>query len=128
MPTLIAAIVIMAASSEYHAVAAVGPPPLPVDWACTNEHFWSVGPHFQVFQFDEWQDAQGQPCERTNAVQQPTYTLAELYFSDGRYYRYRVRMPVWQIGICVLLLVSAVAILPGVFRRRTRRSKHGHAV
>jgi hypothetical protein len=101
-----------------------------VDWACTNMHFWSAGSFFHAFQFDEWQDAQGQPCERTNAVRQPTYTVAELYFGGGRSYRFRVRMPVWQIGVCILLIVLVMATLLRVTRRRIRLGERNenHAV
>jgi hypothetical protein len=92
-----------------------------VDWACTNEHFWSVGSFIQVIQFDEWQDARGEPCERTNAVQQPTFTSAQIYLGGGRAYGFRVRMAAWQIGVCAFVTVAALFALLAVARKRFQR-------
>jgi hypothetical protein len=102
-------------ASDQRAFAHINGPP--VDWACTNMYFWSVGSFFQAIQFDEWQDAQGQPCERTNAVRQPTYTVVQLYLGGGRSYGLRVRMAVWQIGVCVLSMGLVIATLLRVSRR-----------
>ena len=114
----------MFASSEYKALGdPEAPLPRAFDWACTNEHFWSVGTHFHVFQCDQWQDAKGQPCERTNAVRQPTYTVFSYDADRFPAYRFRVRMALWQIAFCPFLALCAVGVYLGVAKRRIQRGR-----
>ena len=121
--TAIAVLAVLFASVQVTLANLNGPHGGATDWACTNMHFWSVGSFFHAIQFDEWQDAQGYPCESTNAVRQPTYTVAELYLGGSRSYRVRVRMAVWQIGVCVLLATAAVIGLSHILRKRTRKTE-----
>jgi len=90
-----------------------------VDWACTNMHFWSVGSHLQIVQFDAWQDAQGLPCERTNAVRVPTFTSVQLTLTNESY-NFRLPMPLWQVGISVFLVVAGAYALFIVGRKARR--------
>jgi hypothetical protein len=87
-----------------------------VDWAYTNMHFWSIGSVFHVLQFDEWQDSQRQPCERTNAIRQPTYTVVTIDLAR-RSYVVRVRLALWQIGVCALFAGVLLFILLRIIRR-----------
>src|ERR1041384_3963147 len=104
----IAVVTILFASVQLTLGNLSGPHGGATDWACTNMHFWSVGGFFHATQFDEWQDAQGYPCESTNAVRQPTYTVAELYLGGSTHYSLRVRMAVWELVVCALLAAIVV--------------------
>ena len=71
-------------------------------------------------QYDEWQDAKGDPCERATAVQQPTYTAVN---SDLRWVgTFRLRAPVW-IPLAGILAPVIAAALVALFRLRRARSQ-----
>jgi hypothetical protein len=114
-------LVAIAAFSPHRALANMGGPHGgAVDWACTNMHFWSAGPHLQIVQFDEWQDALGYPCERTNAVRTPTFTSVHFDLGTASY-NFRLPMPVWQIGFSIFLIVAGAWAL-FIFGRKARRA------
>jgi len=97
--------------------------------AGTNFHFWTVGSHFQIIQYDQWEDARGYPCEATNAVQRHTYTTFASDLPSVLGMRFRVRMPAWGIVGCLFGSVSHIVILflARLKLRKKLRSRIGHS-